>query len=167
MRDVDAERLGFAPSQIRLFADSDATGGALSAQRAILGEGSTGAAPPPHPLVGDVLRDRGSLQVLAGERTATVHEGDLVVVPPYMAHAFAAPPGATADVLIVITPGVERFEYFRLVDKLARGEATVGELLATQERFDNHFADSPVWRELRGGGGWGSAGQAATDGDLG
>lgn len=34
--------------------------------------------------------------------------GDLVVVPPGLAHAFAAAPRHDADILIVITPGVER-----------------------------------------------------------
>ncbi|GAA3732770.1 hypothetical protein [Salinactinospora qingdaonensis] len=70
-----------------------------------------------------------------------------------MAHAFAAAPDATADVLIIQTPDAERFEYFRLIDRINRGEAEPQELLDTQERFDNHFLDSPLWRQTRDTGG--------------
>jgi hypothetical protein len=43
------------------------------------------------------------------------------VVPPGLPHAFAAPPGSGGELLIIITPGVERFEYFRhLVHLVAR-----------------------------------------------
>lgn len=79
----------------------------------------------------------------------TAGSGDLVVVPPWVPHAFAASPAAGADLLIVITPGVERFGYFRLLERLGRGEGTVEELLASQERFDNHFLDAPLWTAAR------------------
>ena len=49
----------------------------------------------------------------------------------------------------MITPGVERFDYFRLLGRLGKGEATLDELLESQERFDNHFLDSPEWTEAR------------------
>jgi hypothetical protein len=49
----------------------------------------------------------------------------------------------------VITPGVERFEYFRLQARFALGQATLDDLLAVQDRFDNHFLDSPEWRAAR------------------
>ncbi|GHG63347.1 hypothetical protein GCM10018779_32870 [Streptomyces griseocarneus] len=38
----------------------------------------------------------------------------MVVVPPGTQHAFAAAPGEIADMLVIITPGVERFEHKRL-----------------------------------------------------
>jgi hypothetical protein len=41
-----------------------------------------------------------------------------------MPHAFAAARGSSADLLIVIAPGVERFEYFRRLIRVARGEDT-------------------------------------------
>jgi hypothetical protein len=52
--------------------------------------------------------------------------------------------------LIVIAPGVERFDYFRLLERLNNGEATVDDLLASQERFDNHFLESQAWQAVRG-----------------
>jgi hypothetical protein len=48
------------------------------------------------------------------------------------------------------TPGVERFEYFRLLGRLQQGQASLEDLLAAQDRFDNHFLDSPEWRAARG-----------------
>jgi hypothetical protein len=80
----------------------------------------------------------------------TARKGDLVVVPPNMAHAFATAPGNAADFLIVLAPGLERFGYFRLVERLSRGEAQLSELLASQELYDNHFLESPAWRAARG-----------------
>ena len=61
----------------------------------------------------------------------------------------AAPADSAADILIVFTPGIERFEYFRMGERLRRGEVDPLEILRTQERFDNHFVDSPLWRSSR------------------
>ncbi|MGV9775366.1 cupin domain-containing protein [Streptosporangium sp. NPDC003464] len=152
VRAADAEVVGEAPSTVRLLADSSATGGALSTQRVTLGRGADGAAPHHHTASSELFYVLdGALQVLAGEQVVTARGGDLIVVPPHMPHAFAAAPDSGADVLVVITPGVERFDYFRLLARLGRGEATLEELLAAQERFDNHFLDSPLWREARTG----------------
>jgi hypothetical protein len=42
-----------------------------------------------------------------------------------MPHAFAAPEGGHADVLIIFAPGVkDRFEYFRLGDRVIKGQAS-------------------------------------------
>ncbi|HEX3790856.1 MAG TPA: cupin domain-containing protein [Pseudonocardiaceae bacterium] len=150
VREADAEVLGAAPSTVRLYADASSTGGALSSQRVTLGPGADGASPHHHTGSAELffVLD-GSLQVLAGDQVVTATEGDFLVVPPLMAHAFGALPGVGADVLIVITPGVERFEYFRLLDRVARGTASPQEILDSQERFDNRFLDSPVWRATR------------------
>jgi uncharacterized cupin superfamily protein len=92
----------------------------------------------------------GSLQALAGDRVVTLDAGDFLVVPRNLPHAFAAPPEIEADILIVFAPGVkDRFEYFRLVDRVVRGQASPQEILGSQERFDNHFTDSPAWRAAR------------------
>lgn len=40
-----------------------------------------------------------------------------------------------------------KLEYFRLADRIRRGQASPAEILARQEVFDNHFVDSPVWAE--------------------
>ena len=56
-----------------------------------------------------------------------------MVVPPNMAHAFATLPGHSADFLIVQAPGLERFGYFRLAERISKGEATLEDLMASQE----------------------------------
>jgi mannose-6-phosphate isomerase-like protein (cupin superfamily) len=147
-RAVDAEALEVGASRMALLAEAAVTGGALDACRTVLPAGTAG--PPPHHHRGATevffVLD-GGLEVLAGSRLLTLGAGDLLVVPPGTAHAFAAPPGRPADVLLVFTPGMtDRFGYLRLAGRVLRGEADPAEVLATQERFDNHFVDSPVWR---------------------
>lgn len=146
VRAEEAEKVGRAPAVATLLADVSTTGGILSTTRTRLGVGADGA--PPHFHTGSaemffVLG--GKLEILVGEEIVTVTEGDLLVVPPLTTHAFRAAPGSTADVLLVFIPGVERFDYFRLLDKVAQGEATMQDVLESQERFDNHFVESPVW----------------------
>lgn len=150
VRHDEAEVVGGPPSTVRLLLDADATGGALSTQRVTLGSGADGAVPHHHDNGSELFYVLdGSLQVLAGEEVLTLGAGDMAVVPPKTAHAFGAAPGAPADVLIVITPAVARFGYFRLLERLKKGEATPEELLATQEQYDNHFEQSAVWERAR------------------
>lgn len=151
VREADAEILGMAPVTARLLADSDATGGALSVMRTALGEGANGALPHTHTKSAELFYVLdGEVQILTGEQVVSANRGDTAVVPPNMAHAFAAAPGHAAELLIVLAPGIERFGYFRLLERLARGDATVDDLLASQELYDNHFLESPAWRAARG-----------------
>jgi hypothetical protein len=71
------------------------------------------------------------------------------VVPAGLIHAFAAAGGSDADLLIVITPGVERFEYFRHLARIAAGQQPRESLLEVQDRYDTYFDDSPAWRQAR------------------
>lgn len=146
VRDAEAEVVGRAPTTVKLLADSSSTGGALSTQRVTLSGGADGAKPHWHDKSAEMffLLD-GAAEILSGDQVVTAGPGDLVVVPPGLPHAFAAAPGADADLLIVITPGVERFEYFRHLQRIALGEVGPESLLAVQELYDNHFMKSPVW----------------------
>ncbi|MET8146091.1 cupin domain-containing protein [Sphaerisporangium sp. NPDC005288] len=150
----EAEHLGGSPNGTWLLADAGDTGGVMNAVRTTLGPGTDG--PPPHfhkraPELFFMLD--GALRVLTGERVVTIEKGDFLLVPPLMTHAWGTPDGVGADVLIIKAPGDDRFDYFRLADRVRRGEAGPGEILQTQERFDNHFVDSPVWRQATGAGG--------------
>lgn len=150
VRGADAETYSNETTSLRLLVDASGTGGALGAHRVQLTGGALGA--PPHYHSGSselFLVIDGSLQMLNGDRMVEAGAGDLVVVPPGMHHAFGAAAGAGLDVLIVITPGVERFEYFRLLERLSRGAATYQELLAVQEQYDSWSVDSPVWTAAR------------------
>lgn len=148
IRVADAEMIGGPSNTGRLLIDSSSTGGALSSVRITLGEGVDGAVPHHHTTASELFYVLGGrLQVLAGEEIHILEEGDMAVVPPRISHAFAAAPGSGADLLIVVTPGIERFDYFRLLDRLRQGEATLEELLASQDLYDNHFEHSQAWAD--------------------
>lgn len=150
VRAADAETLATASIRVRLLADSSVTGGALSTQRVELSEGADGATPHVHRMSSELFYVlSGSVDVLTGSRVVTGTEGDLIVIPPGMPHAFAASTGHPGELLIVITPGVERFEYFRHLGRIARGEALAESLLEVQDRYDTHFLVSPPWRAAR------------------
>lgn len=80
-----------------------------------------------------------------GARTA-VSEGGLVVVPPGAVHAFGATADGPAEFLAVLTPGIVRFEYFRQLGRIARGEADWDSMNELRDRFDVHFDGGPQWR---------------------
>ncbi|MEV7404447.1 cupin domain-containing protein [Streptomyces sp. NPDC091267] len=151
VRSADAEVIGRAPTTIRLLADSSSTGGALSTQRVSLTNGADGARPHHHSRSAELFYVLdGTAQLLSGEQLVTAERGDLVIVPPGLAHAFAAAPGEDADILIVITPGVERFEYFRHLERIAYGKVPPESLLEVQELYDTYFLDSATWSGARG-----------------
>lgn len=150
VRAAEAEVIGYPPQMIRLLVDSSSCGGKLSTQRVTLGGGADGAAPHHHAVSAELFYVlAGSAQLLSGDRVLTVEEGDVAVVPAGLPHAFAAAPGADTDLLIVITPGVERFEYFRELARVVTGEHSPETLLAAQDRYDTYFDDVPAWREAR------------------
>ncbi|WP_248959693.1 cupin domain-containing protein [Sphaerisporangium perillae] len=150
VRSAEAEVIGRAPTTIRLLADSGSTGGALSTQRVTLTGGADGAAPHRHAGSAELfyMLD-GTAQLLSGEQVVTAERGDLVIVPPGLAHAFAAAPGQDADILIVITPGVDRFEYFRHLERVAYGKVPPESLLEVQELYDTYFLSSATWKNAR------------------
>jgi len=146
----DAERVGFPPQTVRLLADSSSTGGKLSTQRVTLHGGVDGANPHHHASSAELFFVlSGSAQLLAGDRILLASEGDLAVVPPGLPHAFAAAQASDADLLIVITPGIERFEYFRHLARIAAGQQPPESLLEVQGRYDTFFDDSAAWRRAR------------------
>lgn len=146
VKESDAERLGWGATAVRLIADSSSSGGSMNVVRVSLGKNTEGAKPHLHRGEAELFYVLdGELQVLTGERVITASAGDVVIVPPQQAHAFGSASRAGADLLIVIAPGIERFDYFRLLERVAKGESSKDELLAAQDRFDNHFLDSPAW----------------------
>ncbi len=127
-----------------LLADSSTTGGALSSHRVALARGADGAVPHRHDKASELFFIlSGQLDVLAGDDVITTAAGDVLVVPPGLAHAFGAHRGSAAEALIVITPGIERFDYFRHVVRLRAGTEPREILLALQDRFDTHFVEVP------------------------
>jgi mannose-6-phosphate isomerase-like protein (cupin superfamily) len=150
-RAAQAEVLEADPtSVITLLADAEETGGKLTSNLTHFEPGNDGAPPHHHSRGAELFYVLdGSLQMLLGDEVTVLGKGDLVVVPPGVHHAFAPAAGARADVLIVFAPGTERFEYYRLLDRLHQGDASVQDLYDTQDRFDNHYVDSPAWAAAR------------------
>jgi mannose-6-phosphate isomerase-like protein (cupin superfamily) len=151
VRAAKAEVLEADPtSVITLLADAEDTGGKMTSNLTHFEPGNAGAPPHHHTRGAELfyILD-GSLQMLLGDDVTVFGKGDLVVVPPGVHHAFAPATGASADVLIVFAPGTERFEYYRLLDQLHQGHASMQDLVDTQDRFDNHYVDSPAWNASR------------------
>ncbi|KUJ65080.1 cupin [Streptomyces albus subsp. albus] len=123
-----------------LLADASGTGGALGANLLTLGEGATGARPHYHALSTELFYVLdGAMWFTLDGRTTTVTAGGLVSVPPHVPHSFGAAPGSTADLLAVLTPGIDRFGYFRALGRIQHGLAAFESLLPEQDRYDVHF----------------------------
>lgn len=141
-----AEVVGSGTAKVKLLVDSSKTGGALSTVQVTLEQGADGARPHRHHHSAEMFYIiDGSVQVLSGKEIVSAERGDVIVVPPRLQHAFAAASGKGAELLIVITPGVERFEYFRKLTRIARGEEPPESLRDVQELYDTYFSQSPEW----------------------
>lgn len=143
VRSTDAEVLEY--SGVTLLADTAATGGELTSHRSIFRAGKDGAPPHTHQHASELfyLLD-GALRVLVGEEIVTLRTGDFLLVPPNVAHAFEAAE-TDAEVLFVLTSAKPRFDYYRLLEQVYRGEVDPAELAATQDLYDNHYVSSPAW----------------------
>ncbi len=152
VRAHDAETIGH-PAVIysRMLVDgSDTHDSHLSAVWTTLAEGVNGAAPHHHAERSELFYViEGEVEVLAGDQVLRAAKGDVVVVPPAMAHAFGAVPGSTAELLIVLAPGIDRFEYFRTQERIAYGKVPADALQGEQERYDTWFLESEAWRQAR------------------
>lgn len=133
-----------------LLADSSATEGTLSTHRVALARGADGAVPHRHDASSELfyILD-GTFDLLVDNYVCVGRTGDLLVVPPGTAHAFAAHRDCTAEALIVITPGIERFAYFRHVVRRRAGIEPPQVLHDLQDRFDTHFLTSTIWEQAR------------------
>jgi quercetin dioxygenase-like cupin family protein len=146
IRGAAAEVVGAPGAKVKLLADSSATGGALSTVKVTLDRGANGAKPHHHKKSAEMFYVLdGRLDVLSGKAILKAEAGDVIVVPPLMTHAFAAEHGSTADLLIIIAPGVERFEYFRHLTRIAHGEEKPESLKDVQDLYDSFFENSPEW----------------------
>ncbi|MEV7616841.1 cupin domain-containing protein [Streptomyces sp. NPDC089799] len=87
---ADAEVLD-GTNPMRLLADSDALGGALSVSGSRIAAGAANARPHLHERFWEVFHVLdGALEILLDEEIVTVGRGGLVAVPPGVVHAFGA-----------------------------------------------------------------------------
>ncbi|WP_329500220.1 cupin domain-containing protein [Kitasatospora herbaricolor] len=136
-----------ATSLITLLADAGDTGGAFTANKATFEKGSPGAPAHFHTKATELfLVLDGTMRILVEDEVLTLGKGDFLSVPPTVPHAFAPAPDSTAELLVVFTPGLHRFDYYRLLERVHRGEATVQEIRDSSQTYDNHYFDSPEWQ---------------------
>jgi mannose-6-phosphate isomerase-like protein (cupin superfamily) len=121
--------------------------------RVTLEKGADGARPHRHERSAEMFYVLdGAVQVLSGVDIIKAEQGDVIVVPPRMPHAFSNLSGTSADLLIVIAPGIERFEYFRQLTRIARGEESPESLRDVEDLYDTYFLNSPEWEAARAPG---------------
>lgn len=151
VRAAEAERLEFPDgSSMTLLADSHATDAKLSVHHTVLPAGAAGASPHHHTTAAEVFYVlRGTVQLLVGDDVVLAGPGDLAVVPPGVSHAFAAAPGTEAELLVAITPGIQRFELFRRLGRALAGLEPRGSVFDDQSEYDTYNDDSPVWARTR------------------
>ncbi|MFI2764033.1 cupin domain-containing protein [Streptomyces echinatus] len=127
-----------------LLADGSDTGGALGANRLALGRGTTGARTHYHARSTELFHVLGGTMwfTVAGT-TTTIAVGGLVCVPPGTPHSFGAAADSTADLLAILPPGVDRFDYFRALGRVRSGREPFDRLLPEQDRYDVHFLPEP------------------------
>lgn len=142
----DAETLHTDSVTMRLLIDAEQANGTVSTLEVTMARGADGAAPHFHTRSDELFYvAEGELQLLAGDRIVAIAAGGTAVVAKHTIHAFGATPDSGARILIALMPGVQRFGYFRLLERIARGEAAPEELAAAQDDYDNHFVDAPQW----------------------
>ena len=146
-RAATAEAITAAPgSLITLRADT----APLTCNTATFDEGAAGAPAHFHTRATEFFYvTEGRLDVLVGEEIRTLGAGDFLAVPPGVTHAFAPAPGHKAHVLVGFTPGMDRFDYYRLLGRVHVGEASVQDIKDSAETYDNHYAESTVWSGRR------------------
>src|SRR5258707_15386321 len=102
VRGASAGVVGAPTAKVKLLADSSATGGALSTVQVTLEKGADGARPQRHDRSAEMFYVLdGALQVLSGNEIIEAEQGDVIVVPPRLAHAFSAKRSTGADIQAV------------------------------------------------------------------
>lgn len=147
----DVEVLALPGAAFGLLADASASQDALGMNTLSLDAGADGAKPHYHAQSWEVFYIlEGRAEFLIGDRIHTVERGSLVMLPPALPHAFGAAAGSVAELLVVLTPGVERFDYFRHLHRVAlAGEPPQSLSPEDQDRFDVHFVHRPDWDAAR------------------
>ncbi|MFE2149998.1 cupin domain-containing protein [Streptomyces lavendulae] len=117
-------------------------GGPLGANRLALGPGAAGARPHFHARSAELFHVlAGTVEFRLDGAVETVGAGGTVLVPPGLPHAFGATADGPAELLAVLGPAVERFEYFRTLGRVQHGLRPFEDLLPEQDRYDVHFVD--------------------------
>jgi quercetin dioxygenase-like cupin family protein len=146
VRADEVESLRLPVQSMQLLADRADTNGAFSVVRGTLDPGADGARPHTHKGSSELFYVLdGVADILLGDDVVPAGKGDLAFVAPNTVHAFAAARGQPADLLILFSPAIDRFDYFRLLKDVLDGKRQAADIPASQKRFDNWFSDSAAW----------------------
>lgn len=138
----DSETIDGNGSRLWLVADASDCCGALGANRLRLEAGAAGARMHYHERSSEAFYVlEGSFEMVIDGKQILLEKGGYVVVPPRAKHSFAAAPGCIADVFITLVPGVDRFDYFRMLPTLMRGDIDENTLKQIPVRYDVHLVD--------------------------
>lgn len=136
----DAELLRGDGSELWLLADASDCCGTLGCNRLRLQPGAAGARPHLHRRSSEAFYVlEGTLEMLIDGEAVRLEQGGLAVIPAGVVHSFRAGDGEVADVFVTLAPGTDRFDYFRALPKILRGEVGADELAQMHERYDVHF----------------------------
>ena len=136
----------------RLLVDASDAKGNVSVQNIQLFDGDEGAVPHFHRISCEFFYvTQGELEFWEDGQIHQLGAGDCALVLPGVPHAFGAAKGSDADVLVTIAPGVERFEYFRILGRIMSGKAPEDELARREDEFDTYFVEAQDWKAHRGG----------------
>jgi quercetin dioxygenase-like cupin family protein len=152
IRSAEAEQLVF-PNGSSMHLLGEALGArhhTMTVHRSVLTAGADGPGPHHHRQTAELIYVvRGALHVLIGHEVTTAGEGDLLMIPPGVPHAFAATGDGEVELLDVVTPGARRFELFRQLAQSANGLTLPGAGSLPPEDSDTYTDDSAVWNGTR------------------
>jgi len=136
----DAELLRGDGSELWLLADASDCCGALGCNRLRLQPGAAGARAHLHQRSSEAFYVlEGVLDMQIDGEAVRLERGGLAVIPAGVVHSFRAGADEVADVFVTLAPGTDRFDYFRALPKILRGEVDAQELAQMHERYDVHF----------------------------
>jgi mannose-6-phosphate isomerase-like protein (cupin superfamily) len=150
IRAAEAEVLDSALGRIQLLAEPTTTHQCPHVHRTNLAMGTTAAGPHHHLRATELffVLD-GKLQVLLDEDLVTAERGDLIVVPPKVVHAYGAALDSEVDVLVLFTPGLPLFDFFRQFMEIVNSGRSPREMGPPPPEADMHADTSEVWKKAR------------------
>ncbi|MEC3916079.1 cupin domain-containing protein [Nocardia sp. CDC160] len=145
-RDVEAVQLP-GGGAFWLLEDAENSHGLFGANRLLLPAGADGTRPHHHTRSTEIFYIlSGTMEFLVEGALHQARQGTLISIPPNTTHAFGASSAGPAEFLALLTPGIPRFDYFRQLGRIARGEADWSTMDDLHDRFDVHFDGPPDWR---------------------
>lgn len=132
--------VGSTGSRIEVLAPASRTSGAVSVYRWRMSASTRGPSPHVHDTFAETfVVEEGSVDYLDGSTWRTLGEGDVVHAPAGGVHALRRGGAGPATVLMVLTPGIAREDYFARLATAAEHEVP-----ALHREHDNHLVPDPA-----------------------